>query len=49
MRKKSDNKTIMIADMERKLQQRKVEAKIFRGKLVELGFRGEFDELLGRK
>lgn len=49
VRKKNDNKTIMIADMERKLQQRKVEARIFRDKLVELGFKDSFDELLGRK
>ena len=48
-RKKSDNKSIMIADMERSLQKRRVEAKIFRGKLVELGFTDSFDELLGRK
>jgi len=49
IRKKSDNKTIMIADMEKKLQQRKAEAGIFRNELIELGFKGDFNELLGRK
>ena len=47
-RKKSDNKSIMIADMERKLQDRKREAKIFRETLIELNFKGDFDKLLGR-
>lgn len=49
IRNKSKNKTLMLANMEKKLQQRKREAKIFRDKLVELGFTGYFDELLGRK
>ncbi len=46
--KKNNNKSIMIEDMEKKMIQRKNEARIFRGKLIELGFKDDFDELLGR-
>jgi len=49
IRNKSKNKTNQLAIMEKKLTQRKREAKIFRGKLIEFGFKGNFDELLGRK
>lgn len=45
---KNNNKDKAIFDMERKLIQRKSEARIFRSKLIELGFKGCFDELLGR-
>lgn len=48
-RNKNKNKTKMISEMTIKLKQRKVESKIFRAKLIELGFTGYFDELLGRK
>ncbi|HHZ70476.1 MAG TPA: GIY-YIG nuclease family protein [Flavobacteriales bacterium] len=49
IRNKSKNKTNQLAIMEKKLTQRKREAKIFRSKLIELGFTGSIDELLGRK